>query len=237
MQCFGDFCNIIIYVYSSFFSYCYGTEISTSSSGNCWGFLPAFRLHYEHRCHILLNHGEEGDLEMPVTFCKDGNCEVKVDDGNGTLMTVRMELNKFESSSFTATINGVINYFSAAFYMKDSVEYVSVWSDDKHHEFLIIKPVLDKNVELSSFQLSDRKWASMHPLGVHAPMAGRLVRVLVQNGVKVNKGDPLVILEAMKMEHIVRAPRDGFVKGLALDGVQNVKDNSMLLIVDDGQES
>ncbi|KAH7300855.1 hypothetical protein KP509_23G000300 [Ceratopteris richardii] len=175
-------------------------EISTSSSGNCWGFLPAFRLHYEHRCHILLNHGEEGDLEMPVTFCKDGNCEVKVDDGNGTLMTVRMELNKFESSSFTATINGVINYFSAAFYMKDSVEYVSVWSDDKHHEFLIIKPVLDKNVELSSFQLSDRKWASMHPLGVHAPMAGRLVRVLVQNGVKVNKGDPLVILEAMKME-------------------------------------
>lgn len=42
-----------------------------------------------------------------------------------------------------------------------------------------------------------------------APMPGKVVAVLVESGAAVAKGTPLVIMEAMKMEHTISAPRDG----------------------------
>ncbi|MBC7802891.1 MAG: acetyl/propionyl/methylcrotonyl-CoA carboxylase subunit alpha [Candidatus Parcubacteria bacterium] len=44
-----------------------------------------------------------------------------------------------------------------------------------------------------------------------APMPGKVLQVLVQAGAKVAKGTPLVVLEAMKMEHTIAAPHDGRV--------------------------
>ncbi len=48
-----------------------------------------------------------------------------------------------------------------------------------------------------------------------APMPGRISVVHVTDGQKVEKGEVLVILEAMKMEHAVKAPRSGTVSRLA----------------------
>lgn len=45
-----------------------------------------------------------------------------------------------------------------------------------------------------------------------APMNGSIVSLLVEAGSKVSKGDPLVIMEAMKMEHTLSAPADGLVE-------------------------
>jgi 3-methylcrotonyl-CoA carboxylase alpha subunit len=42
-----------------------------------------------------------------------------------------------------------------------------------------------------------------------APMPGRIVAVLAANGAKVSKGTPLIVMEAMKMEHTIAAPADG----------------------------
>jgi 3-methylcrotonyl-CoA carboxylase alpha subunit len=44
-----------------------------------------------------------------------------------------------------------------------------------------------------------------------APMPGKIVAVMVQAGQEVKKGDALVIMEAMKMEHTIAAPHDGVV--------------------------
>ena|SRR5438552_611654 len=44
-----------------------------------------------------------------------------------------------------------------------------------------------------------------------APMPGRVRRVLLGEGARVKKGDVVLILEAMKMEHAIRAPGDGTV--------------------------
>ncbi|MBW8310245.1 MAG: ATP-grasp domain-containing protein [Candidatus Paracaedibacteraceae bacterium] len=47
---------------------------------------------------------------------------------------------------------------------------------------------------------------------LNAPMPGRVISVVTQAGNKVSAGTPLLILEAMKMEHTIRAPFDGIVE-------------------------
>jgi biotin carboxyl carrier protein len=47
-----------------------------------------------------------------------------------------------------------------------------------------------------------------------APMPATVVKIMVEIGTHVSRGDALVMLEAMKMELPVRAPRDGVVKSI-----------------------
>ncbi|HET9796149.1 MAG TPA: biotin/lipoyl-containing protein [Thermoanaerobaculia bacterium] len=50
--------------------------------------------------------------------------------------------------------------------------------------------------------------------GLRAPMPGRIVRLLVSEGETVTRGTTLLVLEAMKMEHEIKAPHDGTVARL-----------------------
>lgn len=65
--------------------------------------------------------------------------------------------------------------------------------------------------------------------GLTAPMPGAVLTTEVAAGDKVIKGDLLVILEAMKMEHRIVAPRDGLVE-LVHVGVGDQVDNAQLLV-------
>ncbi|MFZ4715144.1 MAG: biotin/lipoyl-containing protein [Bacteriovoracaceae bacterium] len=51
-----------------------------------------------------------------------------------------------------------------------------------------------------------------HGIGPISPMPGKVFKVLVKNGDRVKKGDALMILEAMKMEHTIKANVEGEVK-------------------------
>jgi 3-methylcrotonyl-CoA carboxylase alpha subunit len=47
--------------------------------------------------------------------------------------------------------------------------------------------------------------------GLEAPMPGRVIAVKVDAGQRVSRGDEILVVEAMKMENAIRAPRDGVV--------------------------
>ncbi len=66
--------------------------------------------------------------------------------------------------------------------------------------------------------------------GVTAPMPGKIVAVLVKDGAQVKRGTPLVILEAMKMEHTISAPSDGRVTQMNYQAGALVDDGAPLLI-------
>jgi propionyl-CoA carboxylase alpha chain len=66
-----------------------------------------------------------------------------------------------------------------------------------------------------------------------APMPGSVVRVLVESGDAVSKGQPLIVLEAMKMEHTVTSPADGTVTELRVAAGQQVDAGAVLAVVDD----
>ncbi len=64
---------------------------------------------------------------------------------------------------------------------------------------------------------------------IRAPMDGAIVEVLVQAGETVNKGQVLVTLEAMKMEHSLKADCDGVVESLSLKAGDQVKRQQLLV--------
>ncbi|WP_416333494.1 biotin carboxylase N-terminal domain-containing protein [Pseudomonas helleri] len=68
--------------------------------------------------------------------------------------------------------------------------------------------------------------------GLSAPMNGSVVRILVTPGQTVAAGAALVVLEAMKMEHSLRAPRDGVVKSLFCQDGDMVKEGSVLVALE-----
>ncbi len=66
---------------------------------------------------------------------------------------------------------------------------------------------------------------------LHAPMPGTVVRVEVVEGQHVAAGTVIVVLEAMKMEHVVRAPSDGIVTVLHADVGATVDTGQVLAVV------
>ncbi len=62
-----------------------------------------------------------------------------------------------------------------------------------------------------------------------APMPGKIVALLVESGAKVTRGTPLVIMEAMKMEHTISAPADGIVSALLYAVGEQVAEGAQLL--------
>ena len=62
-----------------------------------------------------------------------------------------------------------------------------------------------------------------------APMPGRIVATLVAPGTAVKRGAPLLVLEAMKMEHTLQAPADGTVQGYRVKAGDQVGDGAVLV--------
>jgi len=62
-----------------------------------------------------------------------------------------------------------------------------------------------------------------------APMPGKVIAFLAQPGEKVRRGQPLAVMEAMKMEHTLNAPRDGVVEALLYAAGDQVAEGGELL--------
>jgi biotin carboxyl carrier protein len=67
---------------------------------------------------------------------------------------------------------------------------------------------------------------------IAAPMPGRVVRVLVGNGDVVSARQPVVVVEAMKMENELRAPKAGTVKDLSVTAGVSVEAGRVLMVIE-----
>ena len=65
--------------------------------------------------------------------------------------------------------------------------------------------------------------------GLTAPMPGKLIAFLARPGEVVSKGQPLAVMEAMKMEHTIAAPRDGVIEALLYSVGDQVAEGGELL--------
>ena len=72
--------------------------------------------------------------------------------------------------------------------------------------------------------------------GLVAPMPGAILATEVKAGDEVSKGDVLIILEAMKMEHRITAPRDGKVSDVHVSVGDQVENEQLLVTLDEEKE-
>jgi biotin carboxyl carrier protein len=90
-------------------------------------------------------------------------------------------------------------------------------------------------VLLNGRRRSGRKEEGGHagsgPQRVVAPMPGKIVRVLVKAGEAVRARQPIVVIEAMKMENELRAGRDGLVVELPAADGQSVEAGTLLAVI------
>ncbi|CAI5741269.1 unnamed protein product [Peronospora destructor] len=85
------------------------------------------------------------------------------------------------------------------------------------------------HILLPSFEPSEGSSNSAAHSKIVAPMPGKIIKVLVKNSDKITADQPLVIMEAMKMEHVIRAPKDGKVQKLLCEMDDFVTDGYVLV--------
>jgi biotin carboxyl carrier protein len=114
-----------------------------------------------------------------------------------------------------------------------NVEVLSVKPDEK--SFLI-------KVDGIKYSLNakDKYDELLHSLGMDnltsnkvadlkAPMPGLVLEISVEVGQEVVKGDTLLILEAMKMENVIKSPTDGVIKSISVSQSETVEKNQVIL--------
>lgn len=99
---------------------------------------------------------------------------------------------------------------------------------------------LEVNGKRTTVQLTTRMDKFLRALGMEgamqrkldvlkAPMPGLIHTIAVSPGTQVSAGDPLLILEAMKMENVIKSPGDGVVKTIHVREKDSVEKNALLI--------
>ena len=158
---------------------------------------------------------ERRDEQTTVTYRIDARgMQVAVDD-----VGVDVVLHAVSPTAVDVTIEGVRRRYDTAIDVDDDVVDV------------------DSPIGSSTHRVVPRfpDPSALHAAGsLTAPMPGAVVRVLVEPDATVTAGQPLVVLEAMKMEHTVAAPVDGVVTEVRVKPGQQVEAGSVLVVVEDG---
>ena len=92
---------------------------------------------------------------------------------------------------------------------------------------------LDQQIEEMGLSLGNKATTSM----VDAPMPGLVLSVLVKEGDHVEEGDGLLVLEAMKMENKIVAPRSGIIKAVHVTASQTVDKGIVLIEFEEEDEN
>ncbi|MEL6348000.1 MAG: biotin carboxylase N-terminal domain-containing protein [Myxococcota bacterium] len=91
-------------------------------------------------------------------------------------------------------------------------------------------------VQVSPEALREMKGTTSSSGSIRAPSAGKVLEVPVTVGAMVRQGDPLVILEAMKIETILRAPFDGQVDAVFTEGGAQVSSGALVVELSERKE-
>lgn len=78
-------------------------------------------------------------------------------------------------------------------------------------------------------QLGMSNLAEIKADNIKAPMPGLVLDIIVEPGTVVAKGDPVLVLEAMKMENNIKSPAEGVVKNVDIKKGQAVEKNQVLI--------
>jgi 3-methylcrotonyl-CoA carboxylase alpha subunit len=174
-----------------------------------WTSLTGFRLWGAAQNFLTLAHGQEA-ADLRVTMRKPGDFKVSLADAAVNLQLVLGAPERMIVDGHAQPMQFALSRAGGR------VSGVTVFLDGETYEFIIPDSVGDVGDAGSGDE-------------VRAPMPGLVKQVRVAAGASVGKGDPLAVLEAMKMEHTLTAPRDGVVAVVNVGEGDQVKDGDLLV--------
>ncbi|KAK4482290.1 hypothetical protein RD792_009442, partial [Penstemon davidsonii] len=200
-----------------------------------WYANPPYRVNHCANTTMELEWNDEfsksGSQQLPIhiTYLSKGKYQIETGDGN--FPGIEMTVTQLGDHNFRVEHGGVSMNVSVSTYLQDQMEHIHIWHGSNHHHFK-----RRVGLELADIDESQHRPASdgssSHPPGTAvAPMAGLVVKVLVKDGAKVEEGQPILVLEAMKMEHVVKASSAGYISGLRVTAGQQISDGTALFTV------
>ncbi len=122
--------------------------------------------------------------------------------------------------------------------LHDSKSYnAEIVKADHENKFFVVKinnqdyhlNVRDRS-DILLEQLGMSKTTKAKANDLKAPMPGKILSIMVKEGDVVKKGDVILILEAMKMENVLKAPGDVTIKSIKIAPGNNVEKNHVLVV-------
>ena len=157
-----------------------------------WSTAGAWRVNSQHSETLtLISDNKETQVEVKHHF----------DDSHG-YWKVTADGQSFEASGviIDQTLNATIDGHKRTFSFSQDGEQFTLFNKDTHVKYVV------KTASLGDVNSTDDQ------ANFNAPMNGTIVTHLVSKGQAVKKGEPILIMEAMKMEHSIIAPHDGKVE-------------------------
>lgn len=142
--------------------------------------------------------------QQVLTIVHDGNpIEVTAEETvNGYLLKLpSVTLTAHATIDKTGSMDVNLNEWQRTARVVDTELQISVFLDGVQTDFTRYQPVTENHSKMGTDTL-------------RAPMPGTVTAVMVQVGTEVTRGTPLMVLEAMKMEHTITAPADGVVASI-----------------------
>ena len=163
--------------------------------------------------------------------------QLKFEDANGDLLVVTLEQANgaliASSGNYSLTVTDIALNGSVLSYSLDGVRmqlFVSV--DDEQVELIDTYRTISLKRHARDGGSGDD---ADGPGTIVAPMPGKILEYKVAEGDAVAKGDPLLVMEAMKMEQTITAPRNGVVASVGAKAGDQVGDGSVLIVIEDSE--
>jgi 3-methylcrotonyl-CoA carboxylase alpha subunit len=198
------------------------SDVSTDDVFSAWDDMDSFAVNHIAPTHITLTHGDTART-LAVTPSGDDRFTVTDTDTDTDTQTHTVHLVQPEddASLFNATVDGHTHTLRAVAHEHT----LHLFADGMHTEFDSPEP---------AFLASSAEGASANVLT--APMTGTVVKVQVKPGDTVKKDQILVVMEAMKMELVIRAPRDGVVASVTATATDLVAEATPLIALEEEEE-
>lgn len=147
-----------------------------------------------------------------------------------------LELNKNGSSWNIAIEDGTnfkkfnindISIYNGLIFLKINGKTICLhYTKDSNGSIWISSPTRDSHIKQIA---ATKKRGSNKEEGLLAPMPGIILAHKTTSGASVKKGDPLLVMEAMKMEYTINAPHDGIIKKFLYAADEKVQLGSLLV--------
>ncbi|XP_071454517.1 methylcrotonoyl-CoA carboxylase subunit alpha, mitochondrial [Hetaerina americana] len=174
------------------------------------------RVNHHLRQDLSFIHNEK-DLVVTVTHQSGNHYGITYQDETQKVTVMDSQENLDGSISLVCNIGGGIHKSKIVISDAD----VAIFTRDSSHKLSLKSPSFLAELSGDSSGISSGSAV--------APMPGVVEKVLVSDGDVVKAGDPLLIMIAMKMEHVIRAHADGNVKKVLYKVGDNVKKNAVLV--------